>query len=313
MIHENISERGAGFVRAWIFGIWAVYLVGNDAQGYAKVPGIEFDPPGLLALLPAGVYDVLITTTGLGLLKWVTLAGVVACAFGVRPWRAIAIPTVLLLTLHQGIPRGLFGYVNHKELGALYAVYVLALFPATSFSPLARRSPKPRSEQAIATTRTMMLLLCGVLLIPYCLVGVYRVTHNDMSLWSSDTFSHFLVRTSYGTTWFENGEFSQEVLTRPRMVQLLAITFPIGTVIEMLAPLCNVHRRFRHVWLMSMVGLHLWTWLAMDILFWENLALYPVLLIDGDYLLRKFDQVKARLRPPTAAVPHKIETLHTVS
>ena len=296
MIHQEISSRGLGFVRAWVFSLWAVYVFSNDATGYARIPDLEFEPPGLLKLLPNWFYDALLTTAGLNLLKWVVLAGVVACALGVRPWRAIAIPTVLLLTLHQGVPRGLFGYVNHKELGALYATYVLAVFPATSFSLFAPRVARRRSERDIATGRMMMVLLMAALLIPYCFVGLYRLTHNDMSLWSSDTFAHFIARTSYGTNWFENTAISESLLDRPVVLDLLAISFPIGTVVEVLAPLCIVHKRFRQFWVLNMVGLHLLTWLAMDILFWENMALYPVLLADNDYLVTRFDRLRSLTR-----------------
>ena len=259
------------------------------------MPDLEFDPPGILKLPPDWFYEAILTAAGLSLLKWVLLAGVIACALGVRPWRAIAIPTVILLTLHQGIPRGLFGYVNHKELGALYATYILAVFPATGFSLFAPRTPKPRSERDAASTRMMMLLLTSVLLIPYCFVGLYRLSHNDMSVWSSDTFAHFMTRTSFGTNWFGNEGISEALLARPRLLQPLAISFPIGTVVETLAPLCIVHKRFRKMWVISMVGLHLLTWAAMDILFWENMALYPILLVDGDYLLKQLDRLRGRM------------------
>jgi len=296
MIHHDITARGAGFVRAWVFMLWAFYLVNNNSHEFVKVPDVELDPPGILKLLPDGFYEALMTTAGLTTLNWVLLAGVIACAFGVRPWRLIAIPTVLLLTLHQGIPRGLFDYVNHKELGALYATYILAVFPPTGFSPFAPKEPKPRTDEQVASTRMMMLLLMAVLLIPYTFVGLYRLAHNDMSVWTSDTFAHFIARTSYGTNWFENTAISEALLTRRWILQALAISFPLGTIVEVLAPLCIVHKRFRRFWVLSMAGLHVLTWLAMDILFWENLALYPVLLADGDYLLNKFDQLRARLR-----------------
>lgn len=317
MIHRDITPRGVGFVRFWVFGLWAVYLLGNDPRNYARIPDVEFDPPGILRLLPEGFTDALMTTGGLGLLKWVTLLGVLACMLGVRPWRAIAIPTVLLLTLHQGVPRGLFGYVNHKELGALYAAWVLAAWPATAFSPFAGRrkrvdSPVDESTRA-ATERTLMLVLMAVLLVPYCLVGLYRLTHSDFSLWSSDTFAHYMIQTSYGTSWFDNAELSEQVLARPFLLQLLAISFPIGTIAEVLAPLCIVNRRFRLGWIASMVGLHLLTWATMDILFWENLALYPVLLVDNEFLLRKFDALRARIsKPSETEAPSSVESERAV-
>lgn len=297
MIHHDITTRGAGFIRAWVFAIWAVHIARNDSSGFTRIPDLEFDPPGLLGLLPGSFYDALITPAGLSILKWTLLAGLLACAIGVRPWRWVAIPTVLLLTLYQGIPRGLFDYVNHKELAALYAAYVLAAFPATAFSPFAPRESKPSSERETAMLRLMMLLLMAVVLIPYCFVGLNRLVNNDMTLWSSQSFASYLTRNSYGTGWFENTDMAEALLTRPWVLQLLAITFPIGTLIEVLAPLCITHRRFRQVWVMSMVGLHLFSWAAMDILFWENLALFPVLLVDRELLLRNLDRIRRRDLP----------------
>ncbi len=292
MIHQNITSRGAGFVRAWIFSIWIVYLLGNMPAQYANLPREQFSPRGFLGLIPDAMYDVLLTSAGLHTLKWVLMVGLVACAVGVRPWRSIAIPTVILLTVHQGVQRGYF-YVNHKEIAALFAVYVLAAFPATGFSPFAPADNSEharRTESDDATRRLMMLALMGALLIPYWLIGVRRLAHNDFSFWSSDVLPYYIARNAYGTTWYGLAPLAKGVLESPFLLRALELGFPIVTVAEVLSPLCIINTRFRRVWIVIMAGFHLSTLVLMDIFFWESLLLFPVLLIDGEFLLRRLDR-----------------------
>ncbi len=295
MIHARITDRGAGFVRAWIFSIWIVYLLGNMTAQFAQLPREQFVRRGVLALIPERFYDVLLTPVGLHTLKWVLMAGLVACALGVRPWRAVALPTVLLLTLHQGLQRGYF-YALHKEMAALYATYILAAFPATGFSWFASGRTK-RSEGDEATTRLMMLMLLAVVLVPYSLLGIRRLAHNDFTFWSQDLIPYFVAAHAHGTTWYGLESVAESVLDNTFLLRVFEIGFPIVTVAEVLAPLVIVYSRFRRGWLLLMVGFHISTLPLMDIFFWETLLLYPVLLVDGDFLLDRFDRLRDRVMP----------------
>ncbi len=294
MIHDGTTSRGAGFVRAWVFSLWALYLAGNMPHKLAEFPREQFQPPGLLRILPDSFYDILLTTAGLQTMKWVLMAGLIACAVGVRPWKAVAIPTVLLLTLQQGIPRGFFAYVNHKELSAMYATYVLAMFPATGFSPFSLAASKARTKADEATNRFMMALLSTVLLVPYCLIALRRLSKNDWTFWGSDLLPTYLARNSFSESWYGLGAIGQMVLRSSWLTFAVEAGFFLVTIFELLAPLCLIHRRFRHVWLVVMAGFHLSTLFLMDIFFWESLLLFPVLLLDGDLMLRWFDKLRNR-------------------
>jgi hypothetical protein len=128
---------------------------------------------------------------------------------------------------------------------------------ASGFSLFAPRTLKQRRERGAASTLMMMRLSTSVLLIPCYFAGLHRQSHSDMSVWSRDAFAHFMTWTSFGTNWFGNEGISKAKLGCPRLLRLVAISFPIGTVVEMLAPLCIVHKRFRKMWVMSIVGLNL--------------------------------------------------------
>ncbi|MBL4843910.1 MAG: hypothetical protein JKY65_00170 [Planctomycetes bacterium] len=306
MIHAAATARGLGFVRAWIFLLWLLHVVPDDPSRLAALPRRAFDAPGLLRIIPESAWDVLLTVPALLALKWILTLGLIACALGVRPWRWIAIPTVLLLTLHQGLARGFF-YINHQELSALYAVYVLALFPLSGFSLFKRRDPQP--EGMNPTARLAMLLLAVLVLTPYCLIAAHRLTHNDLSFWGSGALPYWIAENSYGPTWYGLTPVAEVVLRQPLLVRALEFGFPIVTTAELLAPFCLVSAKFRRYWLVVMVGFHLSTIVLMDIFFWEVLLLFPVLLLDGEPLLRLLDRVRNRgpgaelLEPGVAVAP----------
>jgi hypothetical protein len=56
--------------------------------------------------------------------------------------------------------------------------------------------------------------------------------------------------------------------------------------VEVFAPCCLVSRRFRIFFLVMMIPFHLLVLVTMNILFWENLALFA-LLFDVDRLARR--------------------------
>lgn len=299
MIHASASARGLGFARAWIFSLWAVYVFLDAPEGLASLPRALYAPPGVLRALPASFWDLLLTVPGLLTLKWVLLAGLLACAAGLRPWRGIAIPTALLLILQQGLARGFF-YVNHQELPALFAVCVLALFPPTAFSLM--RSGEEETESSQARNRLVLLLLTSLLLVPYCLIGAHRLAHNDLSFWASGALPFWVAENSYGPTWFALTPIAEAVLSQPLLVRLLELGFLVVTAAEVLAPLCLVSTRFRRVWLVVMVWFYLSTMVLMDILFWESLLLFPVLLLDREPLLRWLDRLRGQA-PEQSAPP----------
>jgi hypothetical protein len=302
MIHESTTARGAGFVRAWVFGLWAIYMLGDAPNQMAVFPREDLDIIGILRLLPDSFYDVVFTNAGLVVLKWVLVALLGACALGVRPWRSIAIPTVLLLTMHQGLKRGLFDYVNHKELSALYVTYVFAVFPATGFSPFVSTSAdKAKAVLSAAHSRLVMVLSTAMLLLPYSFIAVRRISHNDWEFWSSDLLSFYVGRNSFSETWYGLGGVGQMVLRHPWLMRLFEVGFPVVSVVELLAPLCLLHRRFRNVWIVVVIGFHVSTLLLMDIFFWESMLLFPVLLVDGDRMLGWFDRLKSKFAPGAAS------------
>jgi hypothetical protein len=59
----------------------------------------------------------------------------------------------------------------------------------------------------------------------------------------------------------------------------------VVTLFEILAPCCLLSRRFRLTFLIVMAPMHVLVWVSMNILFWENLALF-LLLLDIDPWIR---------------------------
>jgi hypothetical protein len=51
-------------------------------------------------------------------------------------------------------------------------------------------------------------------------------------------------------------------------------------IFEVLSPLCLLHRRLRYAWIAVMFAFHALAYVFMHLLFWWNMALIPILLID---------------------------------
>jgi len=293
MIHERVSPRTLGIVRAVVFTLWACVVGFDSFEELAWLPPSIFQTHGLLALLPGGVWSVVLREPFLLGFRAVLVVLLGLAALGARPYRPIALLAVLGVLLEQTLIRG-FGFIQHRELALLLAAVVLALFPsADGFSRWGREdahAPAPLPSAAL----TLMTLL---ILLAYMITGLYRLAYAGPEIFLSNSLRYYIAYTSFRQNYYPF-ELGQVALLYPTAGAVLNAGFVVVTVLEILAPLCLFSRRFRRLWLGVMVPFHVATLFLMKIFFWQNLVLL-VLLLAGVERMRP-SRATARATPAVA-------------
>jgi hypothetical protein len=264
---------GAG--RITVFGIWFVDVLTAPLGLYAQLPSDLFSPPGLLRAVPAPVYQTLAEHPVLLVgLKAILLVGCLLLVLGVRPFRPIAIPITVLLVLFDGLVKGFNGFLNHAQLGILFAAVILCLFPAAdALSVFGRRRPAASED----LYRGGILAVAAFLTAAYAFIGTHRVVHSGFAVFTGDAILiHMAVQSlQYSAYGFQLGLVP---LIQPWLGPLFKLGYAVTTAFEIGSPLCLVSRWFRWIWLVVIVPFHVSTLLTMNIFFWENILLIFVFI-----------------------------------
>src|SRR5262245_45601540 len=126
LANANASARTLAGLRVLVFGLWLVKTALAPNTPLAELPTSLFDPPGVTSLLPAAVWETLLSPTGSRVLQGVTVAAVAATVVGLGR-NAVAVAACALLAVNEAVPRG-FGKMHHTDLVLLHAALVLSLF-----------------------------------------------------------------------------------------------------------------------------------------------------------------------------------------
>src|SRR5580698_2664349 len=119
LIHEQAGPRLLRLTRLGIFALWIVKLLLDPLWRLAELPRELFEPVGILALLPAGALNWLMTSTGLTTLLIVTLLVLVAGLTN-KAFPLISTIAAILLTAYSSIIRS-FGPAVHTDIALLLA------------------------------------------------------------------------------------------------------------------------------------------------------------------------------------------------
>ena len=295
MIHALATPRSLGFVRAWVFGIWFFIVALDPFEDLAALPAAIFEPYGALRLISRAAWASMLTAPGLLGFKVVLVALLGLAAAGVRPYRPMAVAAAIGLTTHQALVRG-YGFIQHRELGLLFAAYVLAIFPAADGFGRWRRADEraPRADCSAALT-----LMTLVLLLAYSATGVYRLAYAAPSIFVTNSLRYYVAYTSFRQNYYAF-DFGQLVVASPLLSGVLNAGFVGVTMLEVVAPLCLFNSRLRWAWLAVMCPFHVATLFLMKIFFWQNLVLLVLLLGDIDPILAFLRRVKRKAAPSTA-------------
>lgn len=273
MLYSNADENVLGFVRAFVFGIWFLAILFDPIQQLAELPIEIFEPVGLLSFLPDGFWEIALTENFLLGLKITLLVLLLLASLGTKFFQPIATFVALLLTLEQGIIRG-FGFVNHKELAILYAVYILAIFPSADGFSLQKSKPKSQETYAFA-----MFFITSVILLAYSIIAIHRVTNAGFEIFEGESIRFYIAKLTFTGSLYEN-KFGILVLINEFLNSLVNFGFVLTTVLEILSPLCLFYKKIRWFWLVVIGVFHFATLFLMNIFFWQNLLLLIVLLTE---------------------------------
>ena len=280
MIHAHVTPQTLGFIRIWVFGLWLLVIAPDPFHQLGVLPISIFEPYGVMRLIPSAAWPWIMHAQFLYSFKFILLILLVLAMLGVGPYRSIALAAAVMLTFHQGLVRG-FGFINHKELGILYAVYILALFPAADGFTVQKQKTNLVPS---ATYSAALLLMTMIILLPYTAISAFRITRASPEIFLGESMKYYIAATSVQSNYYGRS-ISIWLLERPDLNFIINIGFIVITVFEVLSPLCLIYRYFRYAWLVVMIPFHISTSVLMNIFFWQNLFLFPVLLFDINRLI----------------------------
>jgi hypothetical protein len=273
LIHEQAGPRLLRLARLGIFLLWIVKLLLDPVWRLAELPRALYVPIGVLSLLPAPMFDFLMSAGGLTSL-WVVTVAVLALGLTNRAFPVIATLAAVLLTVYSSVIRG-FGPAVHTDIVLLLSVYALAGFAWADF--LETKSVPghaPPANWSSFPLVTIVALLC----LPYMLVGFSRCATGGLTIFTGDTMEIVTVDASLRAYWF-NTNIGWHIPDWPMVVLMLKLGFPVITVFEITAPLCLAWPRYRWIFIPTMLSFHALSLVFMNIFFFDDMVLY-LLLID---------------------------------
>lgn len=286
LLHNNADPRILGILRFAVFGLWLILIINTPLTIYADLPSESFSTWGFYQLLfsnlPPEILASILSYEFLFGLKIVLIVCTVLCTAGVRPFKPLAIITIILIFIFDGIVKGFYGFTNHAQLGALYCAIVLSFFPAADgFSFLGDKKTVKTSNQYSLPVIISAFLIC----LPYSFIGLHRLFYGGAEIFTGDALLQYMSVQSmhYAEYDFRLGLL---ILESDVIAAFLKLGFFIITIFEILTPLVLINRLFRYVWLVIIIPFHFLTLLTMNIFFWENLILISVLLTGLPYWMR---------------------------
>lgn len=270
MIHAEVRPEKLAAVRVVLFATLSLYALAVPGERLALLPPGFHERASLIALLP----DAWFGHASLLALRLAAAALLLLAAGGVRPFRPIAVAGMVLFTVYLATLRP-----GHREAGALYLGYALALGPSAAAWSLsgARLSTKQRPPELFALT---LQVATFVFLLTYSFIGVQRLLDGAPTVFFDQSMVWHIASTSErnGSFGFSLGYRFLEATPGARTV--LAAGYLVSTYLEAFAPLALFFRRFRWVFVPFAVGFHLLNLLLLNIEFTLNVLVLLLLLIE---------------------------------
>lgn len=310
LIHRDYSEESLKLATIWVFLIWFVKVVKESIPTIAMLPYSVYEPLGMIRFVPTSLRPLLVTGPFLEGLRGLLVVSLLAVfAVMLSDIRAIrrravgeprletslrsellrlspAIAACLLVTLYEGVFRGYAGHISHEDTLLLYSSYFLAGFPIANL--IARRSGRVDSSTNLNAIPVISILFTLCLI--YVVVATYRVINGAPDVFTNDSLTFWTLRNSIDVLNPGVG-LGFSLIDHPWIAFVLMAGFPLVTLLELMAPLILVSTPFRLFFLLVMIPFHIMSWMFMDVLFKETLALY-LLLVDPvtvkDFLVASF-------------------------
>lgn len=286
MLLSNAGPVHLAVLRIAVFGCWAIVISFFSPVSYATLPIELFKPWGIHSLFPEELFIFLLRKECLIFLKFTILIGCLLCVMGIRPFKPVAILTVILIFLFDFIVKGFNGFINHAQIAILFSAIFISFTPASdSLSVI--KSEKRSSERNDYSTP--VLLSAIVLTYAYSFIGIRRLYIGGFDVFTNDALVTYIIRNSLNYSMY-GFEYGITLISFDYVVILFKAGFFIVTIMEILSPFIFFNRYLRYTWLSVIIPFHFISLFTMNIFFWENILLILVLFIGWDKV--KFLQFK---------------------
>lgn len=281
-LHRHGNATALGVARIGVFGIILREVWKAPLERLANLPSDWFGPWGLMAYLPSGVYEWLLTREALVGLHWLLIGGCVLLILGARPYLPIALATWALFLLFDTLTKGFQGFANHGRAALLIVAFIFAIFPAADGVSVFGRRKSPAHPDLYALP---MLASAFLVCLAYAFIGWRRFFASGWAIFVDDTLLNYFVRNSLRDGGLGGPNYGLLVADSYWLVVTCKVGFFVTTLAESLSPLCLLSTRFRRVWLCIIMPFHLGTVVFMKISFLNNLMLIGLLLTAVPYVL----------------------------
>lgn len=277
-LHAEASAESVAMMRVGIFLLCAAEAALLSRQVVALPPD-TLALFGFLEWLPAQLASWVHTANGQYAALAFAFVTAVAAAFGVAPRVTMPLATVGFV-FTQAIPRALQGSSNHAQLPVMMAAMLLSLGPSTDalvWWPQRARRPHPTPTDYQSTLLLLALVVCT----SYTFIAAHRFAYGGWTLFASESMQQWLLVWNLGEHNPES-TLGMQVARTPWLAAMIKWSFPVLSSVELLAPLSLISRRFRLVFLPTMLAMHTGIYLLLNVSFSQLACLY-VLFIDSTY------------------------------
>ena len=279
MIFKLATPFHFGIARILVFGILLLDLLVDDFSAMVSMPVEAFLPRGVLNVLPvAWMGDIL--THGF-LLGFSLVYGLILAAglVGFGPAWLVTGLALLGTIFFQGLARGFGGHVNHQELIVLVSLFFFLSkrsFAAVSVNTVLCKASVSEADDEIS--RFLLRALCFWVLMTYFMIGVARLQTSDWRVYQTNAMTFYAVLHSVKWNYWDFS-LARDLLNQPLLDWFLRVSFPLATLLELLAPLALLVRRLVWPIVISLWLFHIAILLTMNIFFWQNMLLLFVPLL----------------------------------
>lgn len=273
--HENANATSLGMVRAGVFGLWLVLFCDKWFTG-VELPVEIYQVRGMVKLLPEDLLAFLLGPGVRSLFPWFFIPVVAAAAAGLRPFRLWGALSLVLILMFECWAKGFSGFVFHATVLLLVMAGVLVCSPAAD--GFAAGGRKNGAERPVEAYRFPLLVMLTAGLFCYTFIAVHRLVVGDYAVFNGESLRAWLLVRSQepATNAFRLGT---TVVNSPLMFAIYKAGFLVSTVMEAASLVCLYSRRFARVWLVYFLVFHVLSVLTLNIFFWENSLMLPLLML----------------------------------
>jgi hypothetical protein len=262
-----------GVVRAIVHGTFLISVLFTSFSALGSLPATILRPTGAMKLLPWSFYGLLLTPSGMLILKSAMVLSLLLGALGFLT--VVTTKTSFLLVLfYQGLLRS-FGHFNHDEMVAVYFLLVLAFTPCGDAFSIDSRLRQTRIQRPLLAYAYPILLMQLLLAWTYFSSALIKLRVAGWKYLSADNLPSLAIFHSLDNLHDTGFRLA---FWLPQVKEYLPFAVGFILIWELLFPLAVFWRRVR--WWILGVGIifHFSTLFLMNIFFPHQLAMYLVFI-----------------------------------